>query len=54
MADWLALPPARGGLDLGDAAITAGGVGLLAIGVAMVQSRTGRQTVVNRARSLHS
>ncbi len=54
VADWLALPPARGGLDLGYAAITAGGVGLLAIGVAMVQSRTGRQTVVNRARSLHS
>jgi len=40
IADWLALPPARGGLDLGYPAITGVGVALIAIGVAVVQLRT--------------
>ncbi len=42
VADWLALPPARGGLDLGYAAITGVGLALFAGGVAAVQWRAVR------------
>jgi uncharacterized membrane-anchored protein len=38
-ADWLAAPPARGGLDLGYLQITAIGVALIAVGVAVLQVR---------------
>jgi len=44
IADWLALPPARGGLDLGYPAITGVGVALIAIGVAVVQRRVVQQS----------
>lgn len=42
IADWLALPPARGGLDLGYPTITGVGVALIAIGVVVVQRRSAR------------
>jgi uncharacterized membrane-anchored protein len=41
VADWLALPPARGGLDLGDLSITSVGIVLLAVGVALVSTTRG-------------
>ncbi|CAN5461924.1 membrane protein [soil metagenome] len=44
IADWLALPPARGGLDLGYAAITSVGLAFIGIGVAVVQRRSLRQS----------
>lgn len=39
-ADWLALPPERGGLDLGYLPITGFGTALIAIGVLVVQLRS--------------
>ncbi len=54
VADWLALPPARGGLDLGYGAITGVGIGLLAIGVAVAQRRAVRPAVVDARGSVHS
>lgn len=54
VADWLALPPARGGLDLGYGAITGAGLGLLAVGVAVVQSRTAHRAVADQPQSIHS
>jgi len=38
-ADWLALPAARGGLDLGHLPISGLGIALFAIGVAVLQAR---------------
>jgi len=38
-ADWLAVPPARGGLDLGYLQITGVGIALIAIGVIVLQVR---------------
>ncbi len=38
-ADWLALPPARGGLDVGYLQISGAGIALLAIGVLVLQVR---------------
>lgn len=44
-ADWLAVPRARGGLDLGYLPITAIGVGLIAVGVVALQVRARRRVV---------
>lgn len=49
VADWLAVTPERGGLDLGYPAITAVGVALIAAGVAALQIRDARGR-----RSIHS
>ncbi|MEP6844236.1 MAG: hypothetical protein ABJA11_11980 [Pseudolysinimonas sp.] len=43
IADWLAVVPARGGLDLGYVWITGVGVGMIALGVAVWQIREARQ-----------
>lgn len=42
-ADWLALPPARGGLDLGYLQISAVGTALIAIGVIVLEVRSRRR-----------
>ncbi|HEY4225287.1 MAG TPA: hypothetical protein VGM70_05695 [Pseudolysinimonas sp.] len=42
IADWLAVTPDRGGLDLGHLLITAVGLGLIAVGVAIMQFRAQR------------
>jgi uncharacterized membrane-anchored protein len=55
IADWLALPSARGGLDLGYPAITGVGVALIAIGVAAVQRRAvSSRAGARESRSIHS
>ena len=46
-ADWLAVPAARGGLDLGYAQISAVGIGLIAVGVVWLQVRHSRATSEN-------
>ena len=43
IADWLAVAPDRGGLDLGHLPITAIGMGLIVIGVASMQFRSTRR-----------
>ena len=42
-ADWLALPAARGGLDIGYLPISGVGIALIAIGVAVLQLRSARR-----------
>jgi uncharacterized membrane-anchored protein len=42
-ADWLALPAARGGLDIGYLPITGVGILLIAIGVTVLQVRSGQR-----------
>jgi len=58
IADWLALPSTRGGLDLGYPAITAVGIALIAGGVVAVQLRAARATRESREvpqpRDIHS
>jgi uncharacterized membrane-anchored protein len=44
IADWLAVTPARGGLDVGHLPITAIGIALIAAGVAVMQVRSHRRT----------
>ena len=43
-ADWLATPPVRGGLDLGDLQISAAGFALIAVGVIALQVRYQRRS----------
>lgn len=43
-ADWLALPPDRGGLDLGYLPISGAGIALMAIGVIVLQVRARKAT----------
>jgi len=43
-ADWLALPPNRGGLDLGYLPISGAGIALMAIGVIVLQVRARKAT----------
>jgi len=47
-ADWLALPAARGGLDLGYLPISGAGIALLAIGVIVLQVQAGRRRYITR------
>lgn len=44
VADWLAVSPARGGLDLGSAWISAVGLGVIAVSVAVMTSARSRET----------